>query len=305
MKTLLSCAFAFVAFMTTSCTAPGADAASANTPLPMQFGFPPTLTINVHGETRKLNLEAPIGVTGQLLPVAIILHGGGGSADVMQKRSQSLSRQLRAQGYLVAYLNGSTRWDTPGLRSWNAGHCCAWALKSNIDETSYVDAVLDELSAHAPVDLSETILIGHSNGAMLAYRIASELKIPPKGIIAISGAMFADQPALPARTSVLAIHTRDDTVISLDGTGPDASERWRSAPHISFAQVETRLQLDKACDPAHTSDSAPGLTITISACEQGSRVETIIAETGGHEWPKSVPGFDLETAVLSFIVALN
>lgn len=294
-----------ISLMATGCTAPGADAASDTSVVPTRFGFPSTLTLSVEGQDRDFLLEAPIGVHKDQIPVALILHGGGGSAELMQARSQSLSRQLRAQGYLVVYLNGSSRFNRQNLRTWNADHCCAWAQKENVDEAAYLDAVLAELSTNSPIDLSRTFLIGHSNGAMLAWRVASRLKVPPRGIIAISGGMFADQPPLPDVTSALAIHTQDDEVVSFDGSSPGKSDRWRSAPHLSFPQSEQRMLLDKACSQTMETHPAAGVTISSSTCEQGSQLVFIDAETGGHEWPKSIPDFSLERNILAFMESLG
>ncbi|MFC6197050.1 alpha/beta hydrolase family esterase [Ponticaulis profundi] len=278
--------------------APGALAGG----VPMMGGIPSMMYVNTDGTPRKVLIEAPLRRLEGDLPLAMIFHGGGGSADQMQAQSQALTRQLRAKGYLVVYLNGSARWGRRNLRTWNADHCCAFAEREHVDDAAYVNAVLESLMKRVPIDTDRIALIGHSNGAMLAYRLAAQLEHAPSHVVAISGAMFEDQPSLPAETSVLAIHARNDDVINFEGSG-GKFERWRTAPNLSFAEVEERLLALKSCSEPTVHRPAGGVRQMQAACECGSGVETIVSARGGHEWPKAIPSFDLDAAIVRFLTS--
>ena len=293
MKTAVAIATLFSGILAACTTEATPDSTLAQLP-------PETLRVDVDGTTRLANIEMPLPMESGPLPLVMVFHGGGGSADRMQSVSQSLSRQLRAHGYIVAYMNGSSRLNLRNLRTWNADHCCAYAQDHHINDAAFIDATVSELSSLTDVDTDRIFLLGHSNGAMLSYRVASDLSFTPAGVVAISGAMFDDQPDIPAATSVLAIHTRDDAVVSFDGSA-DRSERHRTAPHLPFASVRNRLETLKACTQSAETTPLPGLTISEAHCEGESRVVTFASNEGGHEWPKAIPGFDLEAGILTFL----
>lgn len=261
---------------------------------------PEVLTLNVNGDDRKVLIEEPLTPVEGPVPLVLIFHGGGGSADRMQAVSQSLSRQLRARGYMVAYLNGTARRKTKNLRTWNAKHCCAYAAKENIDDAAFVNAFLTELQRYTEIDRDRISLLGHSNGGMLSYRIAPRLNFTPAGMVIISGAMFSDQPALPDETSVLAIHTRDDETLSFSGDD-DRSDRFRTQPILAFESVGQKLMADQSCTAPTTASPSPGTLITQALCANGSTVALLVADQGGHKWPKDILGLDLEAAIISFL----
>lgn len=261
-----------------------------------------TITVSAAGETRDALVDQPASLAGSRAPVVLIFHGGGGSASWMVGKSKPLADRLKANGYVVVYMNGSARRDGQMLRTWNADHCCSYAQKQDVDDAAYVDAVIARLNQDGISLPGQVFLLGHSNGAMLSYRIAGELKVPPRGIVAINGGMFADQPAIPARTSVFTLHTRDDEVVSFDGS-EDKSERWRTAPHLSFPDVEARLVDLKSCGPAHIAMPSPTVGVHTHECAGGSRVVAVDSSRGGHEWPKNIPGFDANGAIVDFLNA--
>ena len=249
---------------------------------------------------RAIIVEEPFAASLAPLPVALVFHGGGGSAALMQDRSRRLSEVLRQNGFLVVYMNGSSRFGGKNLRTWNAVHCCAYAADNHIDEAAFVSAALTALETYVDIDESRIMLIGHSNGAMLSYQLAAGMEPAPHAIVAISGALFADQPDLPEETSVLAIHTLDDDVVDFDGSG-GKSKRWRDAPNLSFEAAHQHLLDDKACGATGVTIPAPGVVQSLADCEAGSRVMTIESQTGGHEWPKTIPSYDLEAAIAAFL----
>ena len=118
MKTAVAIATLFSGILAACTTEATPDSTLAQLP-------PETLRVDVDGTTRLANIEMPLPMESGPLPLVMVFHGGGGSADRMQSVSQSLSRQLRAHGYIVAYMNGSSRLNLRNLRTWNADHCCA------------------------------------------------------------------------------------------------------------------------------------------------------------------------------------
>lgn len=260
---------------------------------------PETITVSTGKAKREFILHAP-APSGEPSPVVLVFHGGGGSAEWMANRSADLTRTLTRAGYAVVYMNGSTKRRTDKLRTWNAVHCCAYAAKAKINEAAYADAVIDALGARLDIDRTRIFLMGHSNGAMLSFRLAVQMKTAPRAIAPVSGAIFADQPSLPARTSVFMYHAVDDEVLSYDGNPDDKAERWRTAPHVGFLKAEVKLAEMKGCAAAVLSPATPGVTITTRTCTGASSLTAITALSGGHEWPARPAAYDIEDALLTF-----
>ncbi len=264
------------------------------------FAGPETLTVKAGKTSREFILFAPADTSGPT-PVVMVFHGGGGGDEWMANKSRALTRTFNDAGYAVAFMDGSSRRNSEKLRTWNAGHCCAYAQKANINEAAYADAAAEAINKRIGMDRSRIFLMGHSNGAMLSYRLAGQMKVAPRAIAPVSGANFADQPDVPDRTSIFMYHANDDEVLSFDGNPDDKAERWRTAPHLAFPKAEARLADLKSCGPATPLPAPTGLSTTTRACAGGSVLVATAAETGGHEWPsRPQADFSIEQALLAF-----
>ena len=264
-----------------------------------------TISIKAGKDQRELILYTPQD-TRRDVPVVLVFHGGGGGAEWMASKSRKLTRTFTEAGYAVAYMNGSSPRDGEKLRTWNAAHCCAYAQRQNIDEASYINAAIGALDRKIGIDRTRIFLVGHSNGAMLSYRVAGQMKDVPRAIAPISGAIFADQPSIHTRTSIFMYHAKDDEVLSYSGNPDDKAERWRTAPHLGFEKAEAELARLKGCGAPGVATPAPGLTETRRACAGGSTLLALSAETGGHEWAsRGAAGYQLEEALLAFFDSLN
>ena len=263
------------------------------------FAEPETLTVKSGKTEREFILYAPDSSPGPV-PLVMVFHGGGGGDDWMANKSRKLTRTFNEAGYAVAYMNGSARRDGEKLRTWNAVHCCAYAAKKKINDDAYADAVIEELDRRLDIDRTRIFLIGHSNGAMLSYRIAGQMKTTPRAIAPVSGAIFADQPDVPDRTSIFMYHAVDDEVLSYDGNPEDKAERWRTAPHVGFLKAEAKLAELKDCGPQTSPPSEGGVQTTERACPGSSTLVAVTSPTGGHEWASKGAGYDIEDALLAF-----
>ncbi|MFN3314810.1 MAG: alpha/beta hydrolase family esterase [Hyphomonas sp.] len=286
--------FMFASALACFLLASAATASPARAPLPQAE----TITVNAGRTARDAIVYKPSGTEDA--PVVLIFHGGGGGAGWMTNKSRDLTRTLTGAGYTVVYMNGSSRRDRDKLRTWNAVHCCAYAARARINEAAYADAVIDTLDARLGIDRTRIFLIGHSNGAMLSYRLAGAMKTAPRAVASFSGAIFADQPAIPARTSIFMYHAVDDDVLSYDANPNDKAERWRTAPHVGFIDAEARLAAMKACSSAADLPAANSVEITRRSCDGASELVAVTGLSGGHDWPSRPPGYSIEEALLNF-----
>lgn len=108
--------------------------------------------------------------------VVVAYHGGGG--DAVQFMNQSgLNAASDQHGFVVVYPEGTGvlgGWPFFTLQTWNAGQCCGYAAENNIDDVKFTRDMLDDLATRMTIDSDALFATGHSNGAMMCYRMAIE-----------------------------------------------------------------------------------------------------------------------------------
>ncbi|MEJ0065201.1 MAG: prolyl oligopeptidase family serine peptidase [Caulobacteraceae bacterium] len=157
--------------------------------------------------------------------LVVVLHGGLGNAQrIAGQRSESalnMDALADQRGFIVAYLNGTqvARLLSPRMLGWNAGGgCCGLPAQNDVDDVGYIRGAVDYLAGRYGVDRGRVFAIGHSNGAMMAQRLACETTVFA-AVVAVSGPLNLDATRCPAATGqrVLAIHGADDQNVPIAG----------------------------------------------------------------------------------------
>ncbi len=149
---------------------------------------------------------------------------------------------------------------------------------------------LDDLIRAYPVDARRIYATGMSNGAIMAYRLASELSGRIAAIAPVAGSVGTDigQPQRPV--SVLHFHgTMDEYIPFIGGRGE------RSTTGTKHRSVEDSIQAwakENGCDDAPKIDtlSKDGDEMrvtrkTYGGGQDGAEVVLVVIEGGGHTWP--------------------
>ena len=153
------------------------------------------------------------------LPVLLAFHGGGGSAQGFQKYA-GLDAVADREGFVVVYPDGSGRLGRR-LLTWNAGGCCGSAREDRVDDVGFTIRLLGDLARDLPLDRTRVYATGHSNGAMMAYRLAAEAAERIAAIAPVAGAMQLASFAPARPMPVLHVHSVDDPrALYLGGLGP-------------------------------------------------------------------------------------
>lgn len=198
-------------------------------------GEPRTLSPGTHvfvlrhdGLTRTYRVHAPPSVLeGTPLPVMLAFHGGGGNGQQFQE-SSGIPRVADREGFLAVFPEGT---GPLRLHTWNAGGCCGSSPRRGVDDVGFTDALLDDLARRTPVDADRIYATGHSNGAMMAYRLAAERGHRIAATVPVAGAM-SPPVARPVRpVAILHIHSVDD---------PRALYHGGEAPPFPGTRVTTR-----------------------------------------------------------------
>ncbi|HEY9790947.1 MAG TPA: PHB depolymerase family esterase [Candidatus Obscuribacterales bacterium] len=150
-------------------------------------------------------------------PLVLVLHGGGGDIGFAVRMFQ-FNQKADDSGFIVAYPNGSGRLGDHVL-TWNTDACCGYAEAHHMNDVGFIRKFLDELENDYNIDKKRVYVVGFSNGAMMAYKLACQMPEKFAGFAAVSGSMNGAErlPAVPI--SGLIIHGLADRHIPIDGGG--------------------------------------------------------------------------------------
>ena len=238
------------------------------------------------GRRRHFRLYVPTALrVGEAAPLLIALHGGLGTSEQFAVNS-GFDELAEANGFIVVYPDGiRAAPDRPGLQTWNGGYCCGPAARQDVDDVGYVRFLIDLLEERLNVDAARIFAAGHSNGAIMAYRLACELSDRIVAIGVQAGSIGIDDCRPKESVSVLHIHGLADTNHPIDGgvgTGVSGVD-FRSGR----VAVRTLAELD-GCDGEPLVDlveSKPDLEVsTWSNCASGAVVRLITVEGASHAW---------------------
>ncbi len=148
-------------------------------------------------------------------PLVLALHGGLGNASYLE-RVLPFNRMAKKYRYIMVYPNGNPLRIAHRRKVWNAGGCCGRAMFDNIDDVGYLSGLIKSLVKRYPIDRRRIYMMGHSNGAMMAYRFACERPGVLAGIIPVSGPLMSEG-CDAGRIKVLHIHGAEDHRVPVEG----------------------------------------------------------------------------------------
>lgn len=251
-----------------------------------------TITLNQDGRRRSYIVHVPPGGR-PAAPRALLVafHGGGGHAAQFQSDA-GLDRLADREGVVVVYPNGTGRL-AQRLLTFNAGKdCCGYAHDQGVDDVGFAAAVVADVSGRTPIDRRRVYATGHSNGAIMAYRLAAERAELVAAIAPVAGAMSVEtfRPSRPV--AVMHIHSVDDPRALYDGgLGPPFPGTSRRIAHAPVRQA-----LDRWID-VNGCRTAPNVTdrreagretaerLAYGPCASGSDVVHWKLTGAGHGWP--------------------
>jgi polyhydroxybutyrate depolymerase len=254
-----------------------------------------TFALQHDGRRRTYVVHAPrVAAAGSGAPVVLAFHGGGGEAEGF-KAYAGLDAVADREGFIAAYPNGSGVLPRR-LLTWNAGECCAYAMNQRIDDVGFAIAVLDDLAKRITIDPARVYATGHSNGAMMAYRLAAERADRIAAIVPVAGAHGQSAFAPSRRVAVLAIHSVDDPRARYGGgVGPPFPGTDVRSSHRPVMESLDRWRRHNGCSetPKAVTELSAGTgrtaeTATLlqwQGCGSGGQVAHWKLTASGHGWP--------------------
>ena len=250
--------------------------------------------ITTDGRTRTFRLYVPASLDPSTpAPLLVALHGGLGTSAQFEANS-GFDGLAESNRFVVVYPDGiGARPDGPGPQTWNGGYCCGPAARVGVDDVDFVRQLIDRLDAELSIDPARTFVAGHSNGAIMAYRLACELSDRIAAIGVQAGSLGADGCAPSRPVSVIHLHGTADTNHPIDG-GPGTGVA--SASGVVFRPARDAVEALAAAnvcvaEPATANDPTnPDLTVTTWApCNGDTAVRYVVVDGASHAWMGRAP----------------
>jgi polyhydroxybutyrate depolymerase len=229
--------------------------------------------------------------------VLLALHGYGDTGANFAE-ALGLPALARREGFVLVAPDGTP--DLRGNRFWNATDACCNFFDNTVDDVAYLRGLLEEVAAANHVDRRRRYVLGLSNGAFMAHRLACEAADEIAAIVPISGTTWSDPGRCRPRSpvSVLQVHADADRII-LYGGGGHVLGLGRGDYPGAGATVERWARLD-ACSgtraplpPPLDLDSEPGaetMVEQITSCPAGVDLR-LFTMRGAPHVPAFAPAF--------------
>jgi polyhydroxybutyrate depolymerase len=239
---------------------------------------------------RQYLLHIPATYTqGAPTPLVLFYHGGGGGMKQAAADYNWIEKSEQA-GFIVVFMQGTSRHNTSLLNTWNAGECCAYARDNNIDDVQYTKDVLAAIVTTVTIDTEKIFATGFSNGAMMSHRLACEMSDTFAAIGAVSGTDNTQscEPTVPI--SIMHIHAKNDDAAKYDG---GSGRTFEDNPERDTDFTSVRTTIDRWLNRnGIMSDATRVLEVPGAVCDRYTDENTVMVELcaldeGGHTWPGS------------------
>lgn len=185
-------------------------------PLPALAGEYLAGELESGGLVRRYGWYRPPGLAAPA-PVVLILHGSAATGDRMRSATgRAFDALADREGFIAVYPDGVEG-------HWNdcrrVGDYAAKTLA--VDDTAFLEAVVDHIGRQVPVDHGRVFAFGLSNGGQMALRLALEAPDFVAGVTAVAASVPAagNQGCAPGRgpVAVLLINGTGDPINPWDG----------------------------------------------------------------------------------------
>ncbi|MBK8137825.1 MAG: hypothetical protein IPK52_18765 [Chloroflexi bacterium] len=257
-------------------------------------------TLEYDGLTRTYSVYVP-ATADDPAPLVIALHPAGASGRDMALISR-FNELADPSGWLVAYPDGpGGYWDYgAGTPEWED-------VPDLRDDPGFIAAMIEAIDAEWMVDRERIYAAGYSNGARMAHRLACEL---PLAGVAMAAATLSDEVTKSCKDGIVAVwmqHGTADSVVPFDGDPDLTIGSLRISRALSVIETAQFYALRNGCDNP-TFDTVFEFNEVVRVrldlvryqdCAQGSAVEVLVADGGGHGWTH-VPTVDTSALIWGF-----
>jgi polyhydroxybutyrate depolymerase len=222
--------------------------------------------ITVAGVERQYLITVPTSYrSDQAVPLVLALHGGSGNANQFKKDS-GFDAVAEEHGFIVVYPDGLGSFKY-SLHVWNSG-TISLGQEMGTDDVGFIIALISHLAAIFTINASRIYITGHSNGAMMTYRMAAEHPELFAAAAPVAGSVGGKEtpesalyhiPTPTQAVSIVHVHGRQDQNVLYNGgyseSGFEVGVRYDLAANES---VSFWVDANGCQRPAMVSNSANG-----------------------------------------------
>ncbi len=250
--------------------------------------------LNQDGLSRSYQLYLPSSYqVGKLLPLLVVLHGRGGTAERMADLTGFNSR-AEEHGFIVAYPQAQDK-------QWNYLHGIS-GYHPEPDDSSFILKIIDTIGLDHNIDPDRIYITGISNGGFMAQRLAcyAPQKFAAIASVAAGGyAHMADECKSGEPVNILYIHGTADSKVPWGGLNLKDTNGNLQSVTMSISQSLKFWSERNHCNtkvnktsigPSGKSPQTHVQLLRSSGCDNGAEVMLYAIINGGHNWP-GVAGF--------------
>lgn len=236
----------------------------------------------INGRQRTFTMQLPSAAQHNP-PLALVLHGNSPTASGRTMREwTTFDQQAEAWGIAVAYPDGQGG-------CWADGRGVTTADEAGVDDVAFLRAIIDWAADNHGTSPDRAVVVGMSNGACMAHRLALEAADRIAVMAAVAGTMPESLHAVEPThaVSALLIHGDADPIADINGgysrhRGPNGELRGRT---ISLKETADRWRTINECAPpmARTTEFSSRTTSTNGI--GGTQVAAWTLVDAGHTWP--------------------
>ncbi|HRG39009.1 MAG TPA: PHB depolymerase family esterase [Bacteroidia bacterium] len=262
-------------------------------------------SIVVGSDWRTFRVHLPKGYNPlSAYPLVLAFHGGGGNA-LQFSLTTELSSKSDSAGFIVVFPEGKRNPGVIGVRTWNAGYCCANNSTVGTDDVGFISQLVDTLQSRYAIDTNRIYATGHSNGGMMCYRLATELSEKIAAVAISSATMVRNYPFTPKRpVPIIHFHSyKDQNVPYYGGEIMGVVPPVHSPPVDSIISIWSDFDQCRTHDTIHKSPEYNEIVFNKGICD--SQVNLYVTYDGGHAWPGGNPGNGPDSDTPSKVINAN
>jgi len=307
-----------------------------NTPVPIAPGMYPGLQLVSGGLTRSYRLFIPQNYNPTNLvpsPLAVILHGGGQTADQFAAQHPDLFNNANSNN-MILVLPDSTRRDDTTSWMFNVPR----PYEAEVGDTQFILDLVNVLKCALVIDNLRVYAGGFSNGGQMAHQLGITTTNVFAALASIGSTIAASQgtnpivlpgPSLEPYPILIVNATNDCVRPYFGGTNSEGSQQSPALAAANYwvtnngcttnpiAYFVTNLvtnynqvfRFETDCYPPPVTNQSSLVTNTavlarFTSCGNAKSVNFITLTDGGHTWPdlNDNIGFDANAGVIAFFL---
>jgi polyhydroxybutyrate depolymerase len=250
------------------------------------------LTIDAAGHTWRYTVQVPKGLDrDRRVPLVLILHGSGGTGPMYLDRCGWAEKADR-EGFVAVAPTGlpprpqriANSITNPHI--WNTGQVRDGVPRAKVDDKVFFVALLDAIAKRVPIDPDRVYVIGHSNGAGMAFQLGAELSDRFASIAAYAGYCWLPEPKPAHPRSTFFLVGTDDPLTPLEGGG--VRPPWgatRPVPSVADSLARWAKGLGCPTEPEVLSDKDGVKKMRYGPAKNGVALTAWYIDGQGHLWP--------------------